>query len=206
MAITDVNDAYHNVRIDPNQAHSFCYTVGDLVFIDFRLMFEWTGLPGSFGVMASAAERSHCNADLSNVQLLPEGVKMMEHVEIVYRWDVGDPTPVPPDAKNRASKGGKLSSPFHTVVYVDDHGLIRAQQSDEDKISFSRVGLVCIGLCTTFWAGRAGRDTHPSAQKEVELEHKTLEFLGFVINPHTLEISVTTKKAQAIKCSVLPAS
>ena len=92
------------------------------------------------------------------------------------------------------------------MVYVDDHGLIRAQQSDEDKISFSRVGLVCIGLCTTFWAGRAGRDTHPSAPKEVELEHKTLEFLGFVINPHTLEISVTTKKAQAIKCSVLPAS
>ena len=33
----------------------------------------------------------------------------------------------------RASKGGKLSIPFHTVVYVDDHGLIRAQQSDEDK-------------------------------------------------------------------------
>ena len=105
MAITDVNDAYHNVRIDPNQAHSFCYTVGDLVFIDFRLMFEWTGLPGSFGVMASAAERSHCNADLSSVQLLPEGVKMMEHVEIVYRWDVGDPTPVPPTQKIVRARG-----------------------------------------------------------------------------------------------------
>ena len=51
---------------------------------------------------------------------------MMEHVEIVDRWEVGDPTPVPPDAKIRASKGGKLSSPFHTVVYVDDHGFIRA--------------------------------------------------------------------------------
>ena len=49
------------------------------------------------------------------------------------RWEVGDPTPVPPDAKVRASKGGQLSSPFHTMVYVDDHGLIRAQRSDEDK-------------------------------------------------------------------------
>ena len=35
MATTDVTDAYRNVRIDPNQAHNFCYTVGDLVVIDF---------------------------------------------------------------------------------------------------------------------------------------------------------------------------
>ena len=110
VVITDVYDAYRNVRIDPNQAHNVCYTVGDLVVIDFRLTFGWTGSLGNFGVMASAAEHSHCNTDLSNVQLLPEGVNMMEHVEIVDRWEVGDPTPVPPDAKPRASKGGKLLS------------------------------------------------------------------------------------------------
>ena len=51
------------------------------------------------------------------------------------------------DAKIRASKGGNLSMLFHTVVYVDDHGLIRAQQSDEDK---SALGLARIGLRTTF--------------------------------------------------------
>ena len=127
MATTDVNDSYRNVRIDPNQAHNFCYTVGDLVVMDFRLPFGWAGSPGNFGVMASAAERFHCNTDLSNVQLLLEGVKMMEHVEVVDRCEVGDTTPVPPDAKMSASKGGKLSSPFQTLVYVDDHGLIRAQ-------------------------------------------------------------------------------
>ena len=128
MATTHVNDAYRNVRIDPNQAHNFCYyTVGNPVVIDVRLTFGWTGSPGNFGVMASAAEHFHCNTDLSNVQLWPEGVNMMEHVEIVDRWEVGDPTPVPPEAKIRASKGGKLSSPFHKVVYVDDHGLMRAQ-------------------------------------------------------------------------------
>ena len=133
MATTDVNNAYRNVRIDKNQAHNFCYTVGDLIVIDCRLTSGWTGTLGNFGMMASAAEHSHCNTDLSNVQLLPEGVKMMERVGIVDRWEVGDPTPVPPDVKVRASKGGKLSSPFHTVVYVEDHGLIRAQQSDEEK-------------------------------------------------------------------------
>ena len=55
--------------------------------------------------MALAAEHSFCNTDLSNVQLLSEGLKMTEHVEIVDRWEVGDPTPVPSDAKVRASKG-----------------------------------------------------------------------------------------------------
>ena len=93
MATTDVNDAYRNVRIDPNQAHNFCYTVGDLVVRDFRLTFGWTGSPGNFGVMALTAEHSHCKTDLSNVQLLPKGVNMMEHVETVDRWEVGDPLP-----------------------------------------------------------------------------------------------------------------
>ena len=105
MDTTDVNDAYRHVRTDPNQAHNFCYTVGDLVVIDFRLPFGWTGSPGNFGVMASAAEHSHCNTDLSNVQLFPEGVKMMEHVKIVDHWEVVDPTPVPPDAKLVRARG-----------------------------------------------------------------------------------------------------
>ena len=85
MATTDVSDAYRNVRIDPNQVHNVCYTIGGLAVIDFRLTFEWTGSPVNFVVMGSAAEHSHCNTDFSNVQLLPEGVKMMEHVEIVNR-------------------------------------------------------------------------------------------------------------------------
>ena len=55
MATTDINDAYRNVRIDPNQAHNFCYTIGDRFVIDFRLTFGWTGSPGNFGVMASVA-------------------------------------------------------------------------------------------------------------------------------------------------------
>ena len=124
---------------------------------------------------------------------------MIEHVEIGDRWEVGDPTPVPPDANIRASKGEKLSSLFQTVVHVDDYDLIRAQQSDEEKISCSRVGLARIGLRTTFWAGKAGRDTHPSAKKRSNW-NTILEVLGFVNNSHTLQISVAKKKkAQAIQ-------
>ena len=68
--------------------------------------------------MASAAEHSHYT-DLSNAQLLPEGVEITEHLEIVDIWEVDDPTPVPPDEKIRTSKRGKLSSLFYTVVYED---------------------------------------------------------------------------------------
>ena len=181
MATINVNDVYRNVRIDPNQAHSFCYTVGDLVVIDFRLTFGWTGSPGNFGVMALAAENSHCNTDLSNVQLLPEGVKMMEHVEIVDRWEVGDPTPVPPGANIWARKGGNLSSPFHTVVYVDGQGLIRAQQSDEDQSALVVSASLASDYVRRFGPGEPG-ETPILAPKKSSNWNTTLEFLGFVIN------------------------
>lgn len=154
MATTDVNDAYRNVRVDPDQAHDFAYTIGDLAVIDFRLTFGWAGSPSHFGVMASAAEHAHCNTDLSNVQLLPEGVKMMEHVEIVDRWESGDPVPIPSDAIVCPSKGGLLSSPFHTVVYVDDHALIRAQQSPHSP------------LTTYDFSGQESRAKHPSSRQK----------------------------------------
>ena len=203
MATTDVNDAYRNVRIDLNQAHNFCYTVEDLVVINFRLnTFGWTGSPGNFGVIASAAEHSHCNIDLSNVQLLPEGVKMMGHVEIVDRWEVGDPTPVPLDAKIRANKGGKLSSPFHTVVYVDDHGLIRAQQSDEDKSALVLSASLASDYVRLVGPREPG-ETPTLAPKKSSNWNTTLEFLGFVINSHTPEISVTIEKAQAIQTALV---
>ena len=58
---------------------------------------------------------------------------MMEHVEIVDRWDSGDPELISADTKVQASNGDLLLSPFFTVVYEDDHSLMRAQQSDDDE-------------------------------------------------------------------------
>ena len=42
MSKADVSDAFRNVRIGP-----------DLVVIDFRLTFGWSGSPGFWGVMLS---------------------------------------------------------------------------------------------------------------------------------------------------------
>ena len=143
--------------------------------------------------MASAAEHSHCNTDLSNVQMLLKGVNMMEHVEIVDRWEVGDATSVPPDAEIRASKGGKLSSPFHTVVYVDDHGLIRAQQSEEDKSALVVSASLASDYVRLFGPGEQV-ETPTLVPKKSSNWNTTLEFLGFVTNSHTLEMPVTTQQ------------
>ena len=82
----DVSDAFRNVRVDPDEAHNFCYTVRELVVIDFRLTFGWSGSPGFWGVMSAAAEHAHCNTTIKTAQLLNEGIHMMAHVKIVGRW------------------------------------------------------------------------------------------------------------------------
>ena len=97
MREADVSDAFMKVRVDPDQAHNICYTVGDLVVIDFRLTFGWPGSPGGWGVMSAAAEHAHCNVTLNSLQLSDEGKYIMAHVEGVGRWEEGTPTPIPLD-------------------------------------------------------------------------------------------------------------
>ena len=87
MSKADVSDAFRNVRIDPDEAHNFCYMVGELIVIDFRLTFGWSGSPGFWGVMSAAAEHAHCNTTLASAQILGEGADMMAHVKVVDRWE-----------------------------------------------------------------------------------------------------------------------
>ena len=82
MSKADASDAFRNVRVDPDQAHNFCYTVGDLVVIDVRLTFGWSGSPGYWGIMAAAAAHAHCHTSFDPVQLLSEGQAMMAHVKV----------------------------------------------------------------------------------------------------------------------------
>ena len=58
---------------------------------------------------------------------------MMTYVNAVDRWEDGEPTPIHPDAKNRAHIGQEMSHPFFATVYVDDCLLIRVQHSDDGK-------------------------------------------------------------------------
>ena len=121
------------MRVDPDQAHNVCYTGGDLVVIDFRMTFGWSGSPVFWGVMSAAAEHVHCNTTLTSTQLAGEGKYMMAHVKVVDRRKAGTPAPIPSDAKVRAHGGGEISDPFFATVYVDEYLLIRVQHSDDDK-------------------------------------------------------------------------
>ena len=126
MSKGDVAGAFRNVRVEPDQAHNFRYTVGDLDVIEFRLTFGWSGSPGFWGVMSAAAEHTHCNTTLNSTQLLDEGNKMMANVKVVDRWEEGTPTSIPSDAKVGGHSGVRfrihVSQP---CTYVDDYLLIR---------------------------------------------------------------------------------
>ena len=69
----DVSEAFRNVRIDPDEAHNLCYTVGELMVIDFRLTFGWSGSPVFWGVMSAAAENARGNTTVASAQILHEG-------------------------------------------------------------------------------------------------------------------------------------
>ena len=60
MSKVDVSDAFRNAREDQHEANNLCYTVGELVVMDFRLTFRWSGSPGFWGVISSAASHAHC--------------------------------------------------------------------------------------------------------------------------------------------------
>lgn len=83
MSKADVSDAFGNVRVDPDNAHNLCYTVGELIVIEFRRTFAWSGSPGFWGVMSVAAEHAHCHTTIKAARLLNEGVNTMAHVKIM---------------------------------------------------------------------------------------------------------------------------
>lgn len=116
----------------------------------------------------------------------------------------GNPTPVLLDTRVQKSKDGNLSSNLMTTVYANDHGLIRVQQSDDDKSALiSRIGLPSVRLrVRLFGPGETG-ETPILAPKKSSNWDTTLEFLGFVINSHTPQVSVTVGKAQAIKTALV---
>ena len=87
MSKADVSDAFRDVRVDPDKAHKFRYTVGELVVIDFRLTFGWSVSPAFCGVMSAAAEHADCNTTINSTQLLDDGKETVAHVKAVDRWE-----------------------------------------------------------------------------------------------------------------------
>lgn len=72
---TDVSDAFRNVRMATEHALKICYAIHEMMAADMRLTVGWAGSPGFWGITSSAAELSHCNTCLLNVELLKKGRK-----------------------------------------------------------------------------------------------------------------------------------
>ena len=64
---------------------------------------------------------------------------MMAHAKVVDRWEEGNPTTVPADAKFERIVGGGQSDPFLFTVYVDDYLLSKVQHSDVDSSALNRL-------------------------------------------------------------------
>ena len=77
------------MRVDADKAHNYCYTIEELVVIDFRLTLGWSGSAGFWGVMSTTVAHAHCNTTIVSAQLLDEGTKTMAHVKVVERWEDG---------------------------------------------------------------------------------------------------------------------
>ena len=134
-----MSDAFRNVRIDPDEAHQFCYTVGELVVIDFRPTFGWSGSPGFWGVMSAAAEHAHCNTTYFSISPDAEQGSGLDGSHgggrSLGRRKSNDGTH---RRKNQSAPGGGWkANPFFATASVDDDLLIRVQQSDDDTTAIT---------------------------------------------------------------------
>ena len=69
--------------------------------------------------------------------MLSKGADLMAHMEVVDRWEDGNPTTVPADAKIRGHPRGGEAEPFFAIAHVDNYVLIRVQQSDDDATALT---------------------------------------------------------------------
>ena len=198
LAKADVTDAFRNVRIAPHQAQNFCYVVDDVLVSDFRLTFGWAASPGYWGLMAAAAEHAHCNTTVNSAVILPEGKAMMSHVKIVKPWENGSPTRIPTGVRVNAPKRGGPSEPFLTSVYVDDFIMASVQLNASDQTALIASASLASDNVRLFGPGEKG-ETPILAPKKSTNWNSTVDALGFTINTHTMRISVTKERIEAIR-------
>lgn len=201
VSTADVNNAYRNVRVAPDDACKFCYTIGNLLVADFRLTFGWTGSPGNWGVMASAAEHSHRNTNITNVQLLEEGKRMMSHVKVVKPWEEGPPTQVPREANVKPHEGGGPLENFSCGVYVDDFALAKVQHDPDDNTALVASASLASDCVRLFGPAEKGQTPILAPKKSTDWNTK-IDFLGHTIDTHKMTIATTRERIDAIRTTL----
>ena len=122
----------------------------------------------------------------------------MTHVIVVDRWEEGTPTPVPADANIRAHPGGGKLDAFFTAVCVDDYLLAMVQHSDDDRTALIASASLASDHVRFFGPGEEGVTPILAPKKSADWD-TSIDALGFIANSHTLRISCTREKAEAVK-------
>ena len=198
MSKVDLSDAFRNVRVDLDKAHNFCYTVRELVEIDFCLTFGWSRSPGFWGVMSAAAAHVHCNTTIDTAQLLGEGKNMMAHVRW---WSVGKTESQHRYRRTQKSEltvGGGEFDPFFTAEYVDGYLQVRIQHSDDDATASIASASLGSNHVRLFGPGEMGVMSILAPKKSTNWD-TTIDAQSFTISSHIMRISVPRESIQAIK-------
>lgn len=86
---------------------------------------------------------------------------MMTHVNVVNRWEEGNPKPVPADAKIRARGGGGEPDTSSNTVYVD-------QYAGGDTTALTAAASLASEHVRLFRAGEGNRNPDTSAHTTVQ--------------------------------------
>ena len=198
LAKADVTDSFRNARVTLHQAKNFRYMVDDVLVLDFRLTFGWAASPGYWGLMASAAEHAHRNTIVERALILPQGKAMMSHVKIVDPWGAGKPTQIPPGVKVNALQKGGPNEPFFTSVSCCGFIMASVQVDSFDQTALVASASLASDHVRLF---RSGEEDEVSilAPKKSTGWNSIVDALGFTINMHTMRISITKERVDAIR-------
>ena len=167
--------------------------------IDFRLTFEWAALPEYWSLMAAAVEHAHCNTTVDSAAILQEGKATISHVKIVKPWETRSPTQIPKGVRENAPRNGGPNEPFLTSVHVDDFIMASVQRNASDQTALIALASLTSDNVRLFGPGEKG-ETPILAPKKSTDWNSTVDALGFTINTHNMQISVTKETVEAIRC------
>ena len=123
---------------------------------------------------------------------------MLTHVKIVDPWETGKPTQIPPEVKVTALQKGGPNGPFFISVYVDDFIMVSVPVD-----SFHQTALVVsFSLASDHvrLLGSGEKDEVPILAPNKSTDWNSIvDTLGLTINTHTMRISITKERKDAIR-------
>ena len=127
----------------------------------------------------------------------------MSHVKITEPWEIGRPRQAPPcvRVKNKDVPRGGPHDPFFATVYIDDFIMARVQADLTDQSALVASAFLASDYIRLFGPREAGATPILALKKSIDWD-TTVNLPGFMVNTHTLRISVTEGKIAAIRLTL----